>query len=98
MMCEVVQIQPTLISLGADHAPHLFGKPWLAIGRESHHLVLVAVLGKTKELRERGIENAKRMREGDRASYFYLVPLPHSPHRAAGITEAVNRYNRCLLK
>ena len=97
-MGEVVQIKPALILLGADHAPHLFGKPRLPIRGETHHLVLVAILGEAEELRKRGIENAQRMREGNGAPHFYLIALPYAPHHAAEITEAVDGDDGGLLK
>src|SRR5580704_12036856 len=98
VMGKVIEIQPTLISVGPNHAPHQFGKPGLAISREAHHLIFVAELGKTKELRERGVEDAQRVREGDRSSYLYLIVHPHSPHYAAEITETVDGDDCGLLK
>src|ERR1700720_1415785 len=97
-MSKVIQSQPALIVLCADHAPYLCGKPRLPICGEAHHLVLVAVLGETEELSKRGIKDAKRMREGDGAAYLYLIVLPHAPHHAAEITEAIDRDNGRLLK
>src|SRR2546425_10928650 len=91
-------MQAALISLRADHAPFSFGKPGLPVGGKAHHLVLVTVLWEAEKLRERGIENAQRMREGDGTSHLYLISLPHAPHPAAEITEAVNGDDGGLLK
>src|SRR6266487_3739502 len=97
-MREVIQIQPALIFLSAEHASDLFGKPGLPIGGEAHHLVLVSVLGEAQELREGRIENAQRMRERDGASYLYLISLPQSPHHTAEIAESVDGDDSGFLK
>ena len=79
VMCEVVQIQAALISLGADQAPHLFGKARLAISGEAHHLVFVAVLGKAEKLRKSGVEKAQRVRESDGAVDIEVVAFADCP-------------------
>src|ERR1035438_9385414 len=91
-------MQAELISLRADHTPHLCSEPRLAVSRETHHLVFVAVFGEAEELRERSIENAERMRERDGASHFNLIALPHSPHHATEVTETVYGNDGGLFK
>src|SRR5262249_36511689 len=98
VMGEVIQIEPALIILGTDDVPQLFSKARLAIGGEAHHLVFVAIFGKTEELREGGIEDAQRMREGAGPSYFDLISLSDAPHHAAEIPEAVDGDDCGLLK
>ena len=50
-----------------DHVAHLVGEARLAVGRQAHHLVFVAVLRKAEKLGERGVEQPQRMREVDAA-------------------------------
>src|SRR4029077_5093009 len=95
---EVVQIEPTLILLRPGYPTNLFGKARLAVGGEPHHLVFVPVFWEAEELRKCGIENAQRMREGNRPSDFYSIPSSYTPHHTAEIAEAVDGDDGGLLK
>src|SRR5215471_7293110 len=81
-----------------NDATDLIEKPPLAVRRKPHHLVLVAILGESEELRERRVEQAQRMRELDRAPDLNLVAAPDTPHDAAEVAEPVDRNDGGLIK
>ena len=64
----------------------------LAVGRETHDLVLVAVVREADELRHRLVEHAERMREVDAAVDRDRAALAQPPGRGGEIAEAVDRH------
>src|SRR6202043_2104273 len=80
MMPETIQIQAYLIVRGANHLANLFLETRLAISAEAHHLVFVAVLGKSQKLGKRRVEQAQRVRELRRAHDLELIALADAPH------------------
>ena len=88
---EIVQIEPALAPLGANHLPYSIRETRLAIGGETHHFVFVAVLGKAEELRERRVEDAEGVRKQDRALDLDPIALAEAPHDAAEVAETVDR-------
>ena len=61
-MPEIFQGQPEgSVRLDAHDLAHLCEVIWFAVGRQPHHFVLVAVVGKPDELRQRRIKNSERM-------------------------------------
>ena len=70
----------------------------LAVRREPHDFVLVAIMRKAQILRERLIEDAKRMRK-KHASIDGDVGAPADPPGSAGeIAEAIDRDNDRLIE
>ena len=55
---------------------------WFAVRRQTHHLVLVAVVGKAEELCDRRVVDAERMGEADLAELFSSRPPSPMPHIA----------------
>ena len=70
----------------------------LAVGRQAHHLVFVAVLREAEELRERGVEQAERVRELDAAADVDVVAAADAPHDAAEVAEPVDRDDRRFVE
>jgi hypothetical protein len=62
----------------------------LAVGRETHHLELVAVLGEAEVLRDRRVQEPHRVREFDPVADRDGVGASDAPHRADEIAEPVN--------
>ena len=64
VVAEISGVEPVCaIVLKQDDPAHLRHEPWLAIGREPHDLVLVAIVRKAQILGQRLVEDAERMRE-----------------------------------
>src|SRR5260370_31349764 len=71
---------------------------WVAVRRESHHFVFVAVGVEADELRQRRIKNSERMREVNTFVNFHGVAAANS-HRCAGeIAEAVDGNTRGFVE
>jgi hypothetical protein len=58
VMSEVIEIQAALISLSFHDIAQLLHEARFSVGGQAHHLVFVAVVRKTEELRKRGVEKA----------------------------------------
>src|SRR3989440_2996377 len=86
---EVEAEAPALVR--AYDLAELFDEARLAVGRESHHLPLVAVVREAEELRSRRVEYASRVRVLHLAEHFNFVALSYAPHRRDEVAEAVNR-------
>ena len=90
-VAEIAQIEgEAAVVLEPDDLLHLLDVARLAIGREAHHLVLVAVVREADELRHRLVEDAQRMREVDAAVDRDLAALAQTPGRRGKIAEAVH--------
>jgi hypothetical protein len=93
-MGEVVEVEPALNvvthDLGSNDLAYSIREARLPVGGEAHHFVLVAVLRKAEELRERGIEDAEGVRKQDGALDLDLVALADAPHDAAEVAETVD--------
>ena len=90
---EIIQIQAALVLFSMDDVSDLFCEPGLPVGRQPHHLVLVSVLREAEELRERGIENAERMRKRHAAPDSDIAAVPEAPGcggEVAGAIDAVH--------
>src|SRR5260370_18365865 len=90
VMGEVVEIEADLIAVRPNDVSDLFEKARLAVSGETHHFVLVAVLGEPEELGERGVEDAKGVREVHGALDFDAVAATDAPHDTAEVAEAVD--------
>ena len=78
-MAEIAQIQLELpIVRNLNQPAHLPDELRLAIRRQSHHLVFVAVVGEADKLCDCGIENSERVREVNPILYLYPVSSTES--------------------
>ena len=81
VVAEKSGVEPVCaIVLKQDDPAHLRHEPWLAIGREPHDLVLIAIVGKAQILGQRLVKHAKRMRE----PYVPIQCNGRAPARAPG--------------
>src|SRR5438309_11973540 len=79
VMAEVAQIQLKLpIVCNLNQPAHLPHELRLAIRRESHHLVFVAVMGEANELCDRRKKDPERVREINAVLNFYPVSMAES--------------------
>jgi hypothetical protein len=76
---------------------HLVDEARLAVGREPHHLVFVAIVREADELRHRLVEHAERMREVDAALDRELAALAQTPGGRREVAEAVDRHRHGLV-
>src|SRR4051794_8975138 len=93
MVPEIFQIQlEGAVVEQVDDTPHLVQPSRLAVGREPHDLVLVAVMREAEKLRHRLVENAERMREIHPAVYVHVTAPANAPGGAGEIPKAIDRY------
>ena len=99
VVAEVGEIERKSAVPRQPHDPaHLVEVTRLAIGREPHHLVLVAVVRKTDELRDRLVEHAERMRERHPAIQAQRRTASDAPGGGGEIAEAVDRNRHRLFE
>ena len=99
VMAEAREIQrEAAIALEPHDAAHGLEVFRLAVGRQAHHLVFVAVVRKADELRDRLVEHAERMREMHAPIDADLAAAAQAPSRAGEIAEAVHRHANGLLE
>src|SRR5580704_6611329 len=94
MMREVIEAQPKSVPIGTHDIAKRFELFRLAIGREAHHLVLIAEFQKAQILRDGTIEEAQRMRKRDRAVDLHAAAFAGAPHRAREIPKAIRGKQR----
>lgn len=90
VMGEVTEVEADLIVMSADDVADLLEESRLAVSGESHHLVLVAILGEAEELGEGGVEETEGVREADGAADVDVVAAADAPHDAAEVAEAID--------
>src|SRR2546429_9024095 len=95
---EVIQIELAMSIDGSNHFAHPAAVDRHPVGRQSHHLVLVAVLWEPEKLRERGIEDAEGVGELDRSKDLDFISSSNTPHHAAEVPESVHGNHRGLLE
>ena len=99
MVPEVAKIQLELsIVCNLNQSAHLADKLWLAIRRQSHHLVFVAVMGEANKLCDGRIKNSERMREVNAIFYCYSILPTQSKGSAGEITEAIDGQAGCFVE
>src|SRR5215813_4122480 len=86
------------IVLKQDDPAHLCQEPWLPIGREPHHLVLIAVMRKTKILGQGLVKDAKRMWEPNAPVHGEGRADAPPPGRTCKVAEAIDRNRHCLFE
>jgi len=90
VMGEVTEVEADLIVIGTDDVADLLEEARLAVSGESHHFVLVAILGESEELGEGGVEEAEGVREADGAAHVDVIAAADDPHDAAEVAEAID--------
>ena len=70
----------------------------LPVGRQSHRLAFVPVVGEPEPLRDGRVEDAKRMRKQHTIKHLEPVAMTDREHRAREVAEAVDRQNRSMLE
>ena len=99
MVAEIIQIKTKHpVSAKLHYTAHLTEKPRLAIWRQSHDLVFVAVVQETEVLRQCLIENAQRVREIHPPADFNLGAATHAPGGAGEIPEPIHRHRSRFLE
>src|SRR5262249_7937085 len=81
-----------------DDLPQLVHVGRLAVGREPHHLPLLAVLVEAEELRDGRVEEARRVRELDAIEDLEVEAPAYWGHRRDEVAEAVDREAGRLLE
>jgi hypothetical protein len=97
-MDEIVEIKPHLIAGSSDDLADLRNKTGFAERGQTHHLVLVAELGESKELRKGGVKEPEGVREMHTAADFKMIGAADTPHQAAKIAEAVDGNYGCFVE
>ena len=93
MMAKIIQIQTEgAVFLKFNDPPHLMQQTRLAVGRKPHDLVFIAVIRKTKVLRQRLIKDAEGMREIDFVLHLDRRATPDPPGRAGEIAKTIHRH------
>ena len=77
---------------------HFPGHNRLAIGGQTHYLVLIPVGAKTQQLGKRGIKNTQRMREINRLQYLYVFSPSDTHHGSGKISGTINREDYRFIK
>ena len=91
MMAEELEVQfEGAIALQAHDPTHLLEKLWLAVRRQSHDFVFVAVVRKAEILGERRIKDSERVGEINAAIDPNAVRSSDAPSDAGEITEAIH--------
>src|ERR1039458_4139227 len=80
------------------HLSHEIEKFRLAIGRETHNLVLVAIFGEAEILCERRVSQPQRMRKGNCTKGFDSISAANTPHRARKVSETIDREERRFVE
>jgi len=95
---EVAQVEREgAVVLQLDDLLHRLDVARLAIRRETHHLVFVAVVRKADELRHRLVEHAERMGKVDAAVDGDRTALAQPPGGGGKIAEAIDRNRHGLV-
>ena len=98
MMCEVIEIQFKGIPDRPNHASEELNKLRLPIRRQSHHLVLIAIVRESQVHRDGRVEETQRVRIVDTAQLLPIASFGVSGHRAGKIPHSVDRQHRCLVE
>ena len=98
MVREVVGVQREAAVAHLHDVAHRLEHLGLAVRREAHDLVLVAVVRETEELREGGVEDAERVREDDAVEDLEAVAAADGEQCRREVAEAVERENRGFLE
>ena len=96
---EVVEVELEQVAVRAHEPAHRRRvRVRVAVGREAHHLALVAVLREAEPLRDRGVEDPERVREEHAVEDLDPVAAPVRQHRRCEVAEAVDREDRGLVE
>jgi hypothetical protein len=86
------------IGLQAHDFAHGVHELWLSVRGKPHNLVLVAVVRKAQILRQRLVEDAKRMGEENLTVDPDVLAVTDSPSGASEISETINRNDYRLIE
>ena len=95
---EVVEAELEHRPVELHELAHLVEVARLAVGREAHHLALVAVVREAEPLRDRGVEDPERVRVEDALEHLELVAVALGEHRRGEVAEAVDGEDRGVLE
>ena len=98
MVREVVEVQLETIALGRNELAHLRDQRGFSVGRETHHLVFVAILREAQIQRERVVKKSERMRIMDAEKRRDLIPFSRCEHRAHEVAHSIDGKNRSAIK
>ena len=99
VMLEIFETQAeTDVSMSSHDAAKFIEISRLAVSGQAHHLVLIAKFFKAEVLRDRGVIQAERVRECNRAGDIHPIAPARSPHGAGEIAQPVRREKRGLLE
>src|SRR5258705_2650374 len=99
MMPEVIEVEAKLPGLfGANDVAKLVDKPRRSVGRKTHYLTFITVVGESQELSSCGIYNTCGVRILHLAQDLNRISLPNGPHRRDEITKAVDGEQCSTLK
>src|ERR1700752_4889404 len=99
MMPEVIEVKFESAALfSANDVAESLDELGTTIGRQPHHLSLIAVVGKSEKLRGGGVDDSGRMRGFHLVDQIDRVPFSHTPHSRNEIDKTVDRQERSLFK
>ncbi len=84
--------------LQVDQLAELVEVAGLAVGRQAHHLALVAVLGEAEPLGDGGVDDAERVGVEDLALDLDVAVAPAAPHGGHEVAKTVQREHRGLVE
>ena len=96
---EVVELELEPVAVELHELAHLREEALgVAVGREAHHLALVAVLREAEPLRDGRVEDPERVREEHAVEHLEPVAAAVAEHRRGEVAEAVEREHRRLVE
>src|SRR3974390_3001889 len=98
MMPKIGKIQFKPAFPEAHYFPHFAQERRFAVGRQTHNLVFVAIMGKAKILGQRLVEDSKRVREKHPTVHRDVLVHALAPSSARKISKAVDRDDRRVRK
>ena len=98
MVREVVEVELEEVARGPHEPVKLLREARRAVGREAHHLALVAVAREAEPLGHRGVERAERVRGLDPLQHLERRTFAVREHRADSVAERVDRQDSGVLE
>ena len=89
-MGEIVEIEREAAAFHAHNVAHRLQHRRLAVRRQAHDLVFVAVVREPEELGDGRVEDAERVREADLTVDVDALVIAAPPHRADKVAESVD--------
>src|SRR5688572_17643514 len=93
-MSEVIEVQAKRsVGLKMRNVAHLLEIPMLAVRRQAHHFVFVAVMRDTGVLSDRFVEDPQGVREVNFAVDLDPIVFSDAPGSAREVAETVDRHD-----